>query len=170
MLAHIQQKPRDSIFQALKGCGGGRGCVRGILTLTTACCILISMANISEMAITASELDDEGFKSQTIVVRREPWWQHPTLIYVLKSTAINFLLPFINGVMLGFGEIAANELAFRFGWFGLTRASSATALGLRGTVPASATATYKTVTEKELAAMNKKSDIQQLEKSRVAEL
>ncbi|KAI8578873.1 hypothetical protein K450DRAFT_244913 [Umbelopsis ramanniana AG] len=128
------------------------------------------MANITEMAVTASELDDEGYKSQTIVVRREPWWRHPTLIFVLKSTAINFILPFINGVMLGFGEIAANELAFRFGWFGLSRASSVTALGLRGSVPASATATYKSVTEKELAALNKKDDVLALEKNRNAEL
>jgi hypothetical protein len=45
-----------------------------------------------------------------------------------------------------------------------------TALGLRGSVPASATATYKSVTEKELAALNKKDDILALEKSRNTEL
>jgi hypothetical protein len=129
------------------------------------------MANITDIAVTTSELDNEGFESQTLVVRREPWWRHPTLIFVLKSTAINFILPFINGVMLGFGEIAANELAFRFGWFGLSRAtSSATALGLRGTVPASATATYKSVAEKELAEISKAKNGQQLERSKAAEL
>ncbi|RUS19094.1 outer membrane protein TOM13-domain-containing protein [Endogone sp. FLAS-F59071] len=47
-----------------------------------------------------------------------PWYRHPTLLAFLKSAAINFLLPFVNGIMLGFGEICANEIAFRMGWFG----------------------------------------------------
>ena len=40
----------------------------------------------------------------------------PTLMHILRSTAINLLLPFINGVMLGFGEIFAHEIAFKWGW------------------------------------------------------
>jgi len=28
------------------------------------------------------------------------------------------LLPFVNGLMLGFGELVANEAAFRLGWGG----------------------------------------------------
>lgn len=39
-----------------------------------------------------------------------------TILALLKATAINFMLPFINGVFLGFGEICAHELAFRWGW------------------------------------------------------
>lgn len=39
-----------------------------------------------------------------------------TILSLLKATAINFMLPFINGVFLGFGEICAHELAFRWGW------------------------------------------------------
>lgn len=35
---------------------------------------------------------------------------------LLISTAINCLLPFINGMMLGFGEIFAHEIGFRWGW------------------------------------------------------
>lgn len=31
---------------------------------------------------------------------------------------INLVLPFVNGMMLGFGEIFAHELMFRWGWFG----------------------------------------------------
>jgi hypothetical protein len=138
--------------------------------LNRPCCILNKMANVTDITVTESQLDDEGFRSQTVVMRREPWWRHPTLIYVLKSTAINFLLPFINGVMLGFGEIAANELAFKYGWFGLSRATSTATLGLRGTVPASATATYKSVAEKEIAALQKTKESQQLERSRLVEL
>jgi hypothetical protein len=43
-------------------------------------------------------------------------YQVPTLLSLLRTTAINLVLPFINGVMLGFGEIFAHELAFRWGW------------------------------------------------------
>ncbi|OZJ01714.1 hypothetical protein BZG36_05311 [Bifiguratus adelaidae] len=65
-------------------------------------------------------------------VSKTPWYRHPTLIAVLKSVAINFLLPFVNGIMLGFGEICANELVFRYGWFGTSVYQGSTAnLGLR---------------------------------------
>ncbi|KAK3814923.1 MAG: outer membrane protein TOM13-domain-containing protein [Benniella sp.] len=39
-----------------------------------------------------------------------------TIIALCKATAINLILPFINGVFLGFGEICAHELAYRWGW------------------------------------------------------
>lgn len=42
----------------------------------------------------------------------------PTVWGLLRGAGINLLLPFINGLMLGFGELFANELAFRFGWSG----------------------------------------------------
>ncbi|GAB7356834.1 hypothetical protein MBLNU459_g7710t1 [Dothideomycetes sp. NU459] len=42
----------------------------------------------------------------------------PTVWGLLRGAAINLLLPFVNGLMLGFGELFANELAFRFGWSG----------------------------------------------------
>lgn len=42
----------------------------------------------------------------------------PTMWGLLRGAAINLLLPFVNGLMLGFGELFANELAFRFGWSG----------------------------------------------------
>lgn len=42
----------------------------------------------------------------------------PTFWGLLRGAAINLLLPFVNGLMLGFGELFANELAFRFGWSG----------------------------------------------------
>ena len=37
---------------------------------------------------------------------------------ILKKTAINLVLPFINGMMLGFGEILAHEIGFRYNWSG----------------------------------------------------
>lgn len=37
---------------------------------------------------------------------------------ILKKGAINIILPFINGMMLGFGEILAHEIGFRYNWTG----------------------------------------------------
>src|ERR1700761_6551888 len=42
----------------------------------------------------------------------------PTVWGLLRGSAINLLLPFINGLMLGFGELFAHEMAFRWGWSG----------------------------------------------------
>ncbi|QDS68958.1 hypothetical protein FKW77_008771 [Venturia effusa] len=40
----------------------------------------------------------------------------PTFWGIFRGAAINLLLPFINGLMLGFGELFAHEAAFRLGW------------------------------------------------------
>ena len=40
----------------------------------------------------------------------------PTFWSLLRGAAINLLLPFVNGLMLGFGELLAHEAAFRLGW------------------------------------------------------
>lgn len=45
-------------------------------------------------------------------------YNKPTLLGLLKGVAINLFLPFINGLMLGFGELFAHEIAFRLGWGG----------------------------------------------------
>lgn len=45
-------------------------------------------------------------------------YKPPTLWGLLRGAAINLLLPFVNGLMLGFGELVANEAAFRLGWGG----------------------------------------------------
>lgn len=37
---------------------------------------------------------------------------------IVKRGAINLVLPFINGMMLGFGEILAHEIGFRYNWAG----------------------------------------------------
>jgi YidC/Oxa1 family membrane protein insertase len=42
----------------------------------------------------------------------------PTLWSILRGAAINLFLPFVNGMMLGFGELFAHEAAFRLGWGG----------------------------------------------------
>ncbi|ORY99898.1 outer membrane protein TOM13-domain-containing protein [Syncephalastrum racemosum] len=89
-------------------------------------------------------------QSKAVVTLREPWYRNPTFLWIIRSTAVNFVLPFFNGVMLGFGEILANELVFKYGWFGYSRVEPATALGLRAGVPPSSTADYKKVIQADL--------------------
>ncbi len=43
-------------------------------------------------------------------------YQPPSLWAIFRGAAINLFLPFINGMMLGFGELFAHEAAFRLGW------------------------------------------------------
>lgn len=45
-------------------------------------------------------------------------YQPPTLWSLLRGATINLFLPFVNGMMLGFGELFAHEAAFRLGWSG----------------------------------------------------
>jgi hypothetical protein len=54
-------------------------------------------------------------------------YKPPTLWGLLRGAAINLVLPFINGLMLGFGELFAHEVAFRLGWGGTKVWGSSTA-------------------------------------------
>ncbi|SAL95031.1 hypothetical protein [Absidia glauca] len=83
-----------------------------------------------------------------LVPRDEVWYRQPRFQAILKSTAINFLLPFINGVMLGFGEILANELVLKYGWFEFARPNNVASVGLSGGV--NTTAEYKKSIQNEL--------------------
>ena len=47
----------------------------------------------------------------------------PTFWSIVRGAAINLVLPFVNGLMLGFGELVAHEAAWRLGWGG-TKVSS----------------------------------------------
>ncbi|KAF1812374.1 TOM13-domain-containing protein [Eremomyces bilateralis CBS 781.70] len=40
----------------------------------------------------------------------------PTMWGLIRGATINLFLPFVNGLMLGFGELFAHEIAFRLGW------------------------------------------------------
>lgn len=61
------------------------------------------------------------------------------LIALFSSLSINLFLPFVNGVMLGFGEIFARNMAVRFfGWKvpgteSRAPGGAATAVGVRAT-------------------------------------
>ncbi|KAL4894563.1 outer membrane protein TOM13-domain-containing protein [Aspergillus ambiguus] len=45
-------------------------------------------------------------------------YKPPTFWSILRGAAINLFLPFVNGLMLGFGELFAHEAAYRLGWSG----------------------------------------------------
>jgi hypothetical protein len=62
----------------------------------------------------ASPSDESPRSSSSPLILYSP----PTLWGLLRGAAINLLLPFVNGLMLGFGELVANEAAFRLGWSG----------------------------------------------------
>lgn len=38
-------------------------------------------------------------------------------VQYIGSSWVNLLLPFLQGFMLGLGELTAHELGFRFNWF-----------------------------------------------------
>ncbi|KAF9160277.1 hypothetical protein DFQ26_005707 [Actinomortierella ambigua] len=68
-------------------------------------------SSTSTALITAQDAEPSRFwRLMSPIITRE------TAIWLTKVTAINFFLPFINGVFLGFGEICAHELAYRWGW------------------------------------------------------
>ena len=94
----------------------------------------------------------ESKNNKTALIRHEPLYLNPTLLWLLKSAAINFVLPFFNGVMLGFGEIFANELLFKYGWFG----RSFPQLGLNNTIPPTATTEYRKTVDAAIKREEKK--------------
>jgi hypothetical protein len=72
----------------------------------------LTMHSDSEQYASASP--EEGSTSSSPVILYKP----PSVWGLLRGTAINLVLPFINGMMLGFGELFAHEAAFRLGWGG----------------------------------------------------
>ncbi|KAK6417260.1 hypothetical protein LTR95_017357 [Oleoguttula sp. CCFEE 5521] len=62
---------------------------------------------------TSSEDDVPSTSSSPMIL-----YSPPTFWSIARGAAINVLLPFINGLMLGFGELFAHEAAWRLGWGG----------------------------------------------------
>jgi hypothetical protein len=63
---------------------------------------------------TSSTSSSPASSSSTPLILYKP----PTIWGLLRGAAINLFLPFVNGLMLGFGELVANEAAYRLGWSG----------------------------------------------------
>lgn len=74
------------------------------ITSTTASTIRHAKSNDS---ISTDSTATEGFR----IVSRSP-----SCVSIFSSVAINLFLPFVNGMMLGFGEIFAHQLGIRWGW------------------------------------------------------
>ncbi|KAI1822601.1 outer membrane protein TOM13-domain-containing protein [Xylaria intraflava] len=76
----------------------------------------VTMHSDSEQYSTGEDLSispDSSSLSPPLIL-----YKPPTTWSLIRSAAINLLLPFINGMMLGFGELFAHEAAFRLGWGG----------------------------------------------------
>lgn len=71
-------------------------------------------ANHSNSASHEDSSDDRPSISSSPLILYSP----PTFWSIIRGAAINLLLPFVNGLMLGFGELVAHEAAWRLGWGG----------------------------------------------------
>ncbi|KAH6658728.1 outer membrane protein TOM13-domain-containing protein [Truncatella angustata] len=76
----------------------------------------ITMHSDSEQYSAGEEVSPspESSSSSTPLILYKP----PTMWGLIRGAAINLFLPFVNGMMLGFGELFAHEAAFRLGWSG----------------------------------------------------
>lgn len=74
----------------------------------------VTMRSDSEQYSAGEELSTSPLSSGSPVIL----YQSPTAWSLIRGAAINLFLPFINGMMLGFGELFAHEAAFRLGWGG----------------------------------------------------
>lgn len=72
-------------------------------------------AAITDEEALAAELERQEAGTD-LILQPEPF--KFDLVALLRRSAINLVLPFINGMMLGFGEIVAHEIGFRYNWIG----------------------------------------------------
>ncbi|KAB8075991.1 outer membrane protein TOM13-domain-containing protein [Aspergillus leporis] len=72
----------------------------------------LTVPSDSEIYSANNELSESTSSSPLIL------YKPPTIWGILRGAAINLVLPFVNGLMLGFGELFAHEAAFRLGWSG----------------------------------------------------
>ena len=77
-----------------------------------------------------SESKQPALTSPTLAIFSTPS-SKTRLAALVSSLAINLLLPFINGVMLGFGEIVARGLVVKLGWGGWGVAGGGASSGKR---------------------------------------
>ncbi|KAK4075780.1 hypothetical protein Trihar35433_2340 [Trichoderma harzianum] len=72
----------------------------------------ITMRSDSEQYSPGDEVSSPSSSNSPVIL-----YKPPTAWSLIRSAAINLVLPFINGMMLGFGELFAHEAAFRFSLF-----------------------------------------------------
>ncbi|KAJ1979070.1 hypothetical protein H4R35_001654 [Dimargaris xerosporica] len=76
----------------------------------------------SDITVTSPPLGPTNARPELSGSLWKPSWQtwSPLLARVFQLSITYFVVPFFQGIMLGFGEICANELAFRWGWRNVT--------------------------------------------------
>lgn len=89
----------------------------------------ITMRSDSEQYSPGDEVSSPSSSNSPVIL-----YKPPTAWNLIRSAAINLVLPFINGMMLGFGELFAHEAAFRLGWGGTKVSSMLTGLSLLSNV------------------------------------
>lgn len=73
----------------------------------------ITLHSDSELYSAGEDLPSPPSSNSPVIL-----YKPPTVWSLIRGAAINLLLPFVNGMMLGFGELFAHEAAFRLGWGG----------------------------------------------------
>ncbi|KAF9883942.1 hypothetical protein FE257_002624 [Aspergillus nanangensis] len=73
----------------------------------------VTISSDSEDYSAHNELSSSSSSSSPLIL-----YNPPTFWSILRGAAINLFLPFVNGLMLGFGELFAHEAAYRLGWSG----------------------------------------------------
>lgn len=78
------------------------------------------METVHEIIIEGREEDDRmsEYSYESDLLDGQNGAETFSLWNLLRKGAINFVLPFINGIMLGFGEILAHEIGFKYGFIG----------------------------------------------------
>lgn len=78
----------------------------------------LTMHSDSELYSESPDADYQGSSQSQSPSPPLVVYKPPSMWLLVRGMAINLLLPFINGMMLGFGELFAHEAAFRLGWGG----------------------------------------------------
>ena len=86
----------------------------------------VSPSSDSENHSSSAQAETSDESRQTTETSASPLilYSPPTFWSIFRGAAINLLLPFVNGLMLGFGELFAHEIAWRLGWGGTKVGSS----------------------------------------------
>ncbi|KAK9493528.1 outer membrane protein TOM13-domain-containing protein [Lipomyces doorenjongii] len=75
-------------------------------------------AESEEASFSSSSSASTSSEASQPIPQGSLWKRASTYMSILRFSAINLLFPFINGMMLGIGEILANEIGIRWGFIG----------------------------------------------------
>ncbi|AMD21924.1 HFR069Wp [Eremothecium sinecaudum] len=76
-----------------------------------------------EASILESSSNLSGSSPNHIMIAPSSGVNFSKLLSFVGSCSINLLVPFLNGLMLGFGELLAHEISWKFTWFNRERNS-----------------------------------------------